>query len=74
MNKALIAETDMKGGSSHGAAEWFVAAIKDGQMILPEDDALLEAVIDNARSRKASKSYLTLPEECLLSCIRLAQE
>ena len=61
MNKALIAETDMKGGSSHGAAEWFVAAIKDGQMIVPEDDALLEAVIDNARSRKASKSYLTLP-------------
>ena len=61
MNKALIAETNMKGGSARGAAEWFVRAIEDGLMVVPEDDDLLAAVIDNARSRKASKSYLTLP-------------
>lgn len=60
MNKALIAETNMKGGSARGAAEWFVRAIEDGLMVVPEDDDLLAAVIDNARSRKASKSYLTL--------------
>lgn len=61
MNKVLLKETDLKGGSSRGAANWFIEAIEKGQMIVPEDDALVDAVIENARSRKAAKSYLDLP-------------
>lgn len=61
MNKALIKLTDKSGGSQRGATEWFIESIKKGQLIVPEDDNLIEAVIENARSRKANKMYLELP-------------
>ncbi len=60
MSKILLKETNLKGGSSRGAAEWFIQAIERGQMIVPEEESLLTAMIDNARSRKASKTYLEL--------------
>lgn len=60
MSKVLLDETNLRGGSSRGAANWFISAIEKGQMIIPTDENLLTAMIDNARSRKSSKTYLEL--------------
>ena len=61
MSKALLESTTKQGGSVRGAAKWFVEAIRQGQIVIPEEDNLVDAVIDNGRSRKANKSYLELP-------------
>lgn len=59
MNRAILEET--KGtGSNPGAVEWFTEKIKSGQMILPDNDEIAEAVFRN-RSRQVSRTFFEMP-------------
>lgn len=59
MNHALIEETK-KSGSSRGATEWFMDAIKSGQIELPNNHDVTVSLLSNHKNI-ASKRYMELP-------------
>lgn len=56
MNRAIIKDTNgAKSGSSNGAIRWFLNAIEEGQMLLPENHELTSQIFKN-KSRSLSKA------------------
>lgn len=59
MNHAIMEETK-KSGSSQGATEWFIDALRNGQIQLPDSHDVTVSLLSNNKNT-ASKRYMELP-------------
>lgn len=59
MNRAILDETK-KSGSAPGATEWFLEAIRQGQIELPIEHDITLSLLKN-KTNACSKKYMTLP-------------
>jgi hypothetical protein len=59
MNRAILDETK-KSGSAPGATEWFLGAIEQGQIELPNEHDITLSLLKN-KANVCSKKYMTLP-------------